>query len=326
MLKLINSCLVSVTLSMVRIGTLLCFILLISSCKKKGASLEEVLQFPSYPSASAIEYFRNHYYIMGDDATHLLVLDSSLHVSDSIRIAPGNYKRIPKDIKQDFEAASIVHSGNSRQLLLTGSGSVTPTRDSACLYDIEMDTLKTFSLDTFYRRIKARGLEELNLEGACATSLGFIFASRGHKAFRKNYLVMTSSQFWEKQSTAPIALIKIGANIDSNSFQGVSGLAYIRNGDRLLISVSTEDTKSVHEDGAIGKSYLWIVDNISAKRRWNSINPNRVIDLEKTDSRFKGNKIESVCVIKETRRGLQLALVADNDDGGSKLFILDISL
>lgn len=296
------------------------------ACKGKKYSLEEIKEFPSYPSASAIEYYRNHYYIMGDDATHLLVLDSSLHVSDSIRIFPGNEKRIPKDSKVDLEAASIVHVNDKRQLLLTGSGSGGPQRDSACLYDIESHTSKIFSLDTFYRRIKARGLEELNLEGACATSQAFIFSSRGHKAFRKNYLVMTSSDFWEKQSTAPIYLIKVGANVDSNSFQGVSGLAYVRNGDRLLLSISTEDTKNAYEDGAIGKSYLWIVDNISAKRRWNSINPNLVIDLEKIDNRFKGNKIESVCVIKETRRGLQLGLVADNDDGGSKLFILDITL
>lgn len=311
---------------MIRIGILLCLMTLIGSCKKKEASLEGIIQFPDYPSASAIEYYRNHYYIMGDDATHLLVLDSSRHVSDSIRLFPGNEKRIPKDSKADFEAASIVHAGNSRQLLLTGSGSVTPERDSACLFNIETYTWRIFSLDTFYRRIKARGLEELNLEGACATSQGFVFSNRGHKAFRKNYLVMTSSNFWENQAGVPVYLIKIGANVDSNSFQGVSGMAYIRNGDRLLLSISTEDTKSVHEDGAIGKSYLWIVDNISAKRRWNSINPNRVIDLEEIDDRFKGNKIESVCVIKEARRGLQLALVADNDDGGSKLFILDISL
>lgn len=311
---------------MVRIGILVCLMVLIDSCKKKETSLEGITQFPSYPSASALEYYRGHYYIMGDDATHLLVLDSSLHVSDSIRILPGNEKRISKDSKPDFEAASIVHVDSSRQLLLTGSGSLAPQRDSACLFDIETHTSKIFSLDTFYRRIKARGLEELNLEGACAASQAFILSGRGHKAFRKNYLVMTSSNFWEDQSGAPVYLIKIGANIDSNSFQGVSGLAYIRNGDRLLLSISTEDTKNAYEDGAIGKSYLWIVDNISAKRRWNSINPNRVIDLEEIDERFKGNKIESVCVIKETRKGLKLALVADNDDGGSRLFIVDISL
>jgi hypothetical protein len=296
------------------------------ACNGKKNSVEEIREFPVYPSASAIEYYRNHYYIMGDDATHLLVLDSSLHVSDSIRILPGNEKRIPKDSKPDFEAMSIVQSNNSRQLLLTGSGSLSPQRDSACLFNIETHSSVIFSLDTFYRRIKARGLEELNLEGACTTSQGFIFANRGHKAFRKNHIIITSSDFWKNQAEAPVYIIKIGANTDSNSFQGVSGLAYIRNGDRLLLSVSTEDTKNAYEDGAIGKSYLWIVDNISAKRRWNSINPNHVIDLEAIDERFKGNKIESVCVMKETRSGLQLALVADNDDGGSRLFVLNITL
>jgi hypothetical protein len=301
-------------------------ILLLGACNDKKIALETTQQFPAYPSASGIEYFRGHYYIMGDDATHLLVLDSNLTVKDSIRVWPGDEKRIPKNSKPDFEALSIIRADNNGpRLLLTGSGSLPPHRDSACLFDPATSTSTLLSLDTFYHRIKARGLEQLNLEGACTIPGLFIFSNRGNKSFRKNHLILTSDDFWMRQTTAPITLIKIGSNIDSNSFQGVSGLAYMRNGDRLLLTVSTEDTKSAYEDGAIGKSYLWIVDNISSKRRWNSINPNRIIDLEDIDPAFKGNKIESVCVTAETRNYLHLALVADNDDGGSRLFRIRIA-
>lgn len=31
-----------------------------------------------YSSASGIEYFRNHYYVIGDDANNLLILDGPL--------------------------------------------------------------------------------------------------------------------------------------------------------------------------------------------------------------------------------------------------------
>lgn len=310
---------------MIRIAKWFCCIILISSCgNKKEAVLEETKKFPSYSSASGIEYFDDHYYVMGDDATHMLVLDNQLQVTDSIRLLPGNEKRIPKNVKPDFEAISIINNNDHRSLLLTGSASLSPYRDSACLYDLTTKTSTRFSLDTFYRRIKARGLEELNLEGACSISGMFVFSNRGHKGFRKNHLILTSNKFWTQQSTAPITIIKIGSNADSNSFQGVSGMAYIRDGDRLVLTVSTEDTRSAYEDGAIGKSYLWIVDNISTKRRWNSINPNRIIDLEEAEPAFKGNKIESVCVVDETRRYLLLALVADNDDGGSTLFKLKV--
>jgi hypothetical protein len=124
---------------------------------------------------------------------------------------------------------------------------------------------------------------------------------------------------------AAVRLVKVGVNDDSTAFKGVSGLAYASRSDKLLLTVSTEHTSSVYEDGSIGKSYLWIIDNISAKSRLAAINPNRIIDLEETDNRFIGQKIESVCVIRETKNFIRLALVADNDKGTSSLFRIDIS-
>jgi hypothetical protein len=108
---------------------------------------------------------------------------------------------------------------------------------------------------------------------------------------------------------------------DSSMFQGVSGLAYSARSDKLLLTVSTENTRNNFDDGAIGKSYLWVVDNFSAKKNWKAINPNRVVDLEKSDSRFAGNKIESVCITRESNDFLHLVLAADNDaEGRSSLF------
>ena len=52
------------------------------------------------------------------------------------------------------------------------------------------------------------------------------------------------------------------------------------------------------------------------------INPDQVIDLEDIDPKFNKQKIESVCVRKETKNFLHLVLAADNDDGSSSLFNL----
>lgn len=38
------------------------------------------------------------------------------------------------------------------------------------------------------------------------------------------------------------------------------------------------------------------------------------------DERFKGHKIESVCIFSENKKQMQLALVADDDKGTSILF------
>jgi hypothetical protein len=91
------------------------------------------------------------------------------------------------------------------------------------------------------------------------------------------------------------------------------------------MTVSTEDTKNSYEDGAIGKSYLWIINNISTKIDKRALGDKRVIDLEYIDSRFKGQKIESATVIKETDKLIYLALVADNDDGSSTVFKMTIA-
>lgn len=298
----------------------LSLLILFASCGRKTTSLKEVKQLPDYPSASGIEYYNKQFYIIGDDASKLLILDSNFTITDSIQLYSSTEKRIPKNIKADLEAITTVKHNDSIHLLLLGSGSLFPFRNTAWLIDPVTKQKKEFSLDTFYQRIKNRGLTELNIEGACSFESSVILSNRGHKGFPKNHLILTSHGFWSNQLSADINIIKIGANEDSTQFRGVSGLAYARRSDKLILTVSTEATSSTYEDGAIGKSYLWIVDNINSKTRWGAINPNKVIDLEEADARFKGQKIESVCVVNETRRIIQLAIVADNDDGSSVLF------
>ena len=55
------------------------------------------------------------------------------------------------------------------------------------------------------------------------------------------------------------------------------------------------------------------------------MNPDRIIDLESIDDRFRGHKIESVCLVSETNAGYRFALVADDDKGTSMLFMLTLS-
>jgi hypothetical protein len=92
-----------------------------------------------------------------------------------------------------------------------------------------------------------------------------------------------------------------------------------------LLTVSTEDTYSTQEDGTIGKSYIWIVNDINSKRSYAAINPTKTIDLETIDQRFGKQKIESVCIISENKKEMELLLVADDDKGGSVVFRIVVS-
>ena len=279
--------------------------------------LTDVKKIDHYPSASGIEYFNKQFYIIGDDANDLLILDSNLVVKDSINLYSFAEKRIPKAIKADLEAITIL-PGN--KLLLLGSGSSTPYRNTAWIIDPVSRQKENVRLDTFYQRLQANGLKEINIEGMTSFPGSIILSNRGNKGYPKNHLVFVNERFWEKQSNSSINAILFGSNADTAIFNGVSGLAYAAKSDQLICTVCTEDTRNNMDDGAIGKSYLWIVNDISSKKKWKTINPDKIIDLEEADQRFKGQKIEAACIIKETKKFIHLVLSADNDNGSSTLY------
>lgn len=289
---------------------------------KNNSQLENIQRLPSYTSASGAEYFNNHIYIIGDDAKYILILDSNLAIKDSIALYSFPETKIPKATKPDIESITITADN---KLLLLGSGSLIPYRNAGWLIDPISNQKDSLRLDSFYNRLKANGIDEINIEGLCHIPGYMAITNRGNKSYRKNMLIITKKDFWTNQSNAPISLIRLGINTDSTVFNGVSGLAYSAKTDKLLITVSTEDTRNNIDDGTIGKSYLWIVDNISAKKKWKAINPNTIIDLEEIDPRFKGQKIESVCILQEDENSFMLLLAADNDNGSSTLFTLSLS-
>ena len=307
---------------MTRWNTSIIFALvMITSCGKTHL-LEDSLILNNYPSASGIEYHNHKYYVIGDDATHLLILDSSLAPIDSIPLFKGNGRRLPKETKPDLESITLTGWREKQKLLILGSGSSSPYRDYAWLIDPDTKNKDSIHLGGFFQRLRSQGIKEINIEGTCAIPGFVILSNRGHKGYPKNFLVITGFNFWKNPGSADFNLIHVGVQKDTSMFNGVSGIGYAKKSDRLILTVSTEDTRSVYEDGAIGKSYLWIIKNISSKRIWKSVNPDQVVDLEAIDTIFRGHKIESVCVVGETTHFLHLVLAADNDDGTSSLFRL----
>jgi len=293
-------------------------LLLLFSCSTGNNNmLKEVKKIETFPSASGIEYFKNHLYVIGDDASQILVLDSNFHPVDSIRLFSATERRVAKSIKPDLEAITLLPD---KKLFVIGSGSLSPHRNKGWIIDPVSKKADSIRLDSFYARLTAAGLPEINIEGICRIPGYFIISNRGNLSYPKNHLILAHKTFWEEQSKSSFSVIRFGNNTDSSSFNGVSGLSYSEKSDKLLVTVSTEYTKSSYEDGAIGKSFLWIIDDFSTKKRWAAINPNKSIDLEKLDKRFSGQKIESVCIMDETKHFLHLVLAADNDDGSSTLF------
>ncbi len=292
--------------------------LIISSCGNHHV-LSEVKKLDNYPSGSGLSFFGKELYIIGDDATGILKMDSSFNITGNTRLFNFSEDRIPKDSKHDIESIAVIPFNKQRLMLLPGSGSLAPFRNQLMIIDLATGEKKQHNMDTFYSRLKQEGLE-LNIEGSAGIPAYTVLANRGNKRFRKNFLVFTKGRFWEKQTTASTKLIKIGIQSDTSSFTGISGLDYSYATDQLFLTASTENTNDSYNDGAIGKSYLWIINDISSKHRLDAINPDKIIDLEEVDSRFKGHKIESVTIISSTKDRKELVLVSDDDKGGTVLF------
>ncbi len=290
------------------------------SCHKKdNTSLLLVKEFPNYPSASGVEYLNGKLFVIGDDANNLLVSDTDLNIKDSISLYSYPEKRIPKNIKPDLEAIATYEDNTGSVIFLFGSGSL-PTRNKGWWYYLQTNIKDSISLDALYQQIKNAGIDEINIEAAGFTNDFLILGNRGNKGYPKNHLVFIEKRFWEKESNYDLSISMIGNHVDSSSFSGISGMAYYPKKDWLILTVSTENTNSNTKDGAIGKSYLWIVKDISSRKDQKLIQPDKIIDLETIDSKFKNKKIESVCIISESEDFINLILAADNDNGSSTLF------
>lgn len=292
----------------------------VAACHKPASMIKEIKLLQNYPSGSGLAWLNDKLYLMGDDVGHVLVIDKNLNVVDSIPLLQSDGKRIEKSVKPDLEAIAVIRYRKKTALMFTGSGSKDPYRNLCVILDPVSKEKKEFDLGVFYQRLRDAGLKDLNIEGATAIPEAIVFASRGNKSQPRNYLVFTDNNFFDNQDSAEIKVVVAGTNKDTAVFNGISGLEYSPKSDKLIMSVSTEDTYDSYADGTIGKSYLWIIDDISTRKRFTAVNPDRIIDLEEIDKRFAGHKIESVCIISETGKEMELVLAADDDKGETLLF------
>lgn len=297
--------------------------ILIAGCAKQSPRLQllKAKRFTHFSSASAIEYAGEKLFGVGDDATYLLVLDTGLHVLDRVAYWQGAETRIPKESKPDLEAATILAHGDQAFLYAFGSLS-TPLRYT--LYQFPLDSLKAFTQSPFRPRPSAR-ISEWNIEGATMVDDQLILANRANNTNRDNFLVLHTFAPAGDTTGGEAKVLQLSLP-EEGLVKGVSGLFYEPQSDRLFFTASEEDTENAVADGAIGESYLGWIEDFSRKMFRNSVVPDALIKLSNIDRAFLGQKIESVCALPPTGKGLVLFLAADNDNGQSQLFKVALAL
>ena len=272
---------------------------------------------PEFPSGSSILLANDKLYLVGDDANNMVILDKNYRKLDQVALFDYPAKRIPKDEKVDLEGAVLLNTKHGQQLMAFGSASEKNRQKIVCLSITRKNKKSVIDYGVFINRLARKGINEVNIEGATLVGDEIIFVNRGNNFNRKNYLITTSRNFWEDQKSCPIQVHELIIPSVSGNFLGVSEVHYAKAHDLLLFTFTSEETSNAYDDGVIGESYLgWIT---SAKK-----NPkNRISELTKLsdiDANFKGQKIEGVCAERIGENKMILHFVADNDQGESKLF------
>lgn len=273
----------------------------------------------NYPSGSTMSIYDKRIYVMGDDALSLVVLDDDFEMIDSIEFFKNDENRIEKAKKADIESSEWLVKNGISKLWLFGSGSLSPQRDSAFCFDPNTRKIERIDMGVFYQKIKNLGILELNIEATALIDNQLVFGSRGNLNNKQNYLILSSaSAFPEPRNLKTILL-------DLPEKAGISGLWYLPDDDVLLMTSSEENTGNAYDDGEIGESYFGIIYQASQKMVKIRLLPDEWIKLSTLHSDLSKQKVESVSAIK-SGQGYKLILISDDDQGGTKLFNLNLQI
>ncbi len=114
--------------------------------------------------------------------------------------------------------------------------------------------------------------------------------------------------------------IKIELEEKPGKFLALSGLTYSYKNDWFITTISSENAGNITDDAAFGDSYLGIVENATRKIGRKRFKINEYFNLSDLDKKFKGQKIESVCIQADKDHRLKLHMVSTNNKGENSLF------
>lgn len=273
-----------------------------------------------YPSGSALEYRNNVLYLVGDDINYVLCLDNDWNEINRIVLFEFEGYRIPKPDKPDLECATII----ADILYLIGSGSKSPQRDVAFIIDLFTGKIKKINTAAFYAIFRDRKLvQEMNIEGFTVCKHQLLFFNRANTT-QSNQLIITDTKIIEKQLPNKFKIIPVIIAPLEGIPLGISGACYDAIQDRLFLTASAEDTSNAYDDGKIIGSVLAIIDNAYEQLSKSTLEIHQLIYLDKVHPAFTEQKIESICITESKNNFYKCTLVADNDDGKSQLFEIEI--
>ncbi|MBA2762789.1 MAG: hypothetical protein H0U39_12715, partial [Segetibacter sp.] len=163
-----------------------------------------------FPSGSTIEIFDDVLYIVGDDASEILLLDKDYNTLNKSEDRP-EIKRISKDEKIDLEASTIIHREGKPFLLIVGSGSK-ENREKLVMLPLPYSKNSlpdTIDNTAFIKQLIETEIDEVNIEGVASTKQAIIFANRANIKNPINHLIFTASSFPDTAASSSAIIRKL---------------------------------------------------------------------------------------------------------------------
>jgi len=249
-------------------------------------------ELPDLPIGSNLEFFNDYIYLVDDDASDMVVLNKKWQTHAMHQLLVNGDPKIAPKSKSDFEATTIVEVNSIPRLLVLGFD-VKDSHHKAILINLDDHTKEEFDISEFYNRLKET-VGIINIESAAIVLGKLILCNRDHKASPENHIIVTDADFYRNQSGAEITTISFDLPQTPKQVVGLSGLAYSYKNDWLVATLLTES--STDPEGAVGDSYLAVIENASRKVVRKKMKVNTLFHLSETDQAFNGFNMQSVCV------------------------------
>lgn len=298
------------------------------------ASVTQTIPFANMPSASGIEKAGTGYYVIGDDAPFLYLLDANFKPAgkfafmDTASFASG---RIPSAAKPDLESMAQFTRSDTTYLLMLGSGSAT-SRNVA--YLVQADNPKKYKkvdvsdFYTFLKQVLARnGADQLNLEGLAINDTHAYLLQRSFgkeqsillRFKREEFLnYITGSTAMPLASVFHFQLPKLGPY--QASFSG----AYLLQ-DKLFFTATIEGTTDAVADGEVHGSFVGYIPLLELQENKGFPVTIPVVQLDLADGKKYSGKVESLVVSQTESLGTYKAVIVSDDDKGSS-DLLEVTL
>jgi len=273
-------------------------------------------------SASALEKLNDHWFVAGDDAVNVHVLDSNFNLVEKVKVASDKHllnNRLKKSKKPDLEAAVVVPWGKDRDVLIFGSGSSSKRRK---LIRIDFDNnydfkVEKYSLKKLYKIIRKEAnisKDELNIEGAALWDGKLVLLNRhNNQLYTMRFKEFKRYMKDHDHDKPEISVYNFNLPVLDGNQSGFSGCYVITDLGMLVFTATVEQEPDwVNPDEIIG-SYIGILD----LNELNSATPLCTPVLY--HSELFPEKIESIVCTRHDERQLHLVCITDNDNGDSLL-------